>query len=73
VGSVQHVFHHVVIKIRQLFLRFAACLTLTLLETGAGANDHETNEIIYLSIGGLFIYFTKTLPLHVIHKSLLSS
>jgi hypothetical protein len=34
VGSVQHVFHHVVIKIRQLFLRPAACLTSTLLETG---------------------------------------
>jgi hypothetical protein len=32
--SVQHVFHHVVIKIRQLFLRPAACLTSTLLETG---------------------------------------
>jgi hypothetical protein len=34
VGSVQHVFHHVVIKVRQLFLRPAACLTSTLLETG---------------------------------------
>jgi hypothetical protein len=39
VGSVQHVFHHVVIKIRQLFLRPAACLTSILLETGVGAND----------------------------------
>jgi hypothetical protein len=32
-------FHHVVIKIRQLFLRPAACLTSTLFETGVGAND----------------------------------
>jgi hypothetical protein len=32
-------FHNVVIKIRQLFLRLAACLTSTLLETGVGAND----------------------------------
>jgi hypothetical protein len=39
VGSVQHVFHDVVIKIRQLFLQPAACLTSTLLETGVGAND----------------------------------
>jgi hypothetical protein len=35
----RYVFHHVVIKIRQLFLRPAACLTPTLLETGVGAND----------------------------------
>jgi hypothetical protein len=39
VKSVQYVFHHVVIKIRQLFLRPAACLTSTLLETGVSAND----------------------------------
>jgi hypothetical protein len=32
-GPVQHVFHHVVIKIWQLFLRPAACLTSTLLKT----------------------------------------
>jgi hypothetical protein len=32
-------FHYVVIKIRHLFLRPAACLTSTLLETGVGAND----------------------------------
>jgi hypothetical protein len=32
-------FHHVVIKIRQLFLRPAAYLTSTPLETGVGAND----------------------------------
>jgi hypothetical protein len=36
VGSVQQDFHHVVIKIRQLFLRPAACLTSTLLEAGVG-------------------------------------
>jgi hypothetical protein len=30
-------YFHVVIKIRQLFLRPAACLTSTLLETGVGA------------------------------------
>jgi hypothetical protein len=43
-GVVQHVFHHVVIKIRQLFLRLAACLTSiflgsTLLKTSVG--DHN--------------------------------
>jgi hypothetical protein len=32
-------FHHVVIKIRQLFLRPTACLTSTLLETGVDTND----------------------------------
>jgi hypothetical protein len=32
-------FHHVVIKIRQLFLRPAACLTSTLHETGVNAKD----------------------------------
>jgi hypothetical protein len=32
-------FHHVVIKIRHLFLRLATCLTSTLLETGVDAND----------------------------------
>jgi hypothetical protein len=30
-------FHHVVTKIRKLFLRLAGCLMSTLLETGAGA------------------------------------
>jgi hypothetical protein len=34
-------FHHVVIKIRQLFLRPAACLMSTLLETAVGANDRK--------------------------------
>jgi hypothetical protein len=42
--GVQHVFHHVVINIRQLFLRPAACLTSTLLETGVGA---------YLKLSGI--------------------
>jgi hypothetical protein len=32
-------FHHVVIKIRHLFLRPAACLKSILLETGVDAND----------------------------------
>jgi hypothetical protein len=41
VGTVQHVFHHVVIKIRRLFLRPAACLTSILLETGVDANDSK--------------------------------
>jgi hypothetical protein len=43
VGSV-HDFHDVVIKIRQLFLRPAACLTSTLLETGVGANDCKCSQ-----------------------------
>jgi hypothetical protein len=43
-SGVQHVFHHVVIKIRQLFLRPATCLTSTLLETGVGANDCKCNR-----------------------------
>jgi hypothetical protein len=37
-------FYHVVIKIRQLFVRPAACLTSTLLETGVGANDCKSTE-----------------------------
>jgi hypothetical protein len=37
-------FHHVVIKIRQLFLRTAACLMSTLLETGVGSNDYKCNR-----------------------------
>jgi hypothetical protein len=44
VGLAQHVFHHVVI--RQLFLRAAACLTSTLLETGVTtANTAGTNSL----------------------------
>jgi hypothetical protein len=54
----EHVFNHVVIKIRQLFLRLAACLTSTLLETGVDANDCKCsrdqrlnkNAINYLEI-----------------------
>jgi serine/threonine protein kinase len=38
-GLVQHVFHHIVIKIHQLFLSPAACLMPTLFETGVSAND----------------------------------
>jgi hypothetical protein len=43
-------FHHVMIKIRQLFLRPAACLTSTLLETGVAtnANAAKTNGLICL-------------------------
>jgi hypothetical protein len=48
VVSVQHVFHHVVIKIRQLFLQPAACLTSTLLETGVTANAAGTNSLTCL-------------------------
>jgi hypothetical protein len=36
--------HHIVIKIRQLFLQPAASLTSTILETGAGANDCKCNQ-----------------------------
>jgi hypothetical protein len=42
-GSVQHVFHRVVTKIRQ-FLRQVACLTSTLLETGAGAKTTNRDQ-----------------------------
>jgi hypothetical protein len=48
--SVQYVFHHVVIKIRQLFLRPAACLTLTLLQTGVGANDCKCSRYQRLNV-----------------------
>jgi hypothetical protein len=37
-------FHHVVIKIWQLFLRPAACLTSTLLETGVGTNNYKCSR-----------------------------
>jgi hypothetical protein len=49
VGSVQHVFYHDVI--RRLFLRPAACLTSTLLETGevlTTANVAGTNGLMCL-------------------------
>jgi hypothetical protein len=42
-GVVQHVFHYVVIKNRQLFLR-TTCLTSTFLETGMGANDCKCSQ-----------------------------
>jgi hypothetical protein len=50
VRSVQHAFHHVVIKIRQLFLRPAACLTSTLHETGVGANDCKCSRAQRLNV-----------------------
>jgi hypothetical protein len=37
-------FHHVVLKIRQLFLRPAACLTSTLPETIAGDDDCKCSQ-----------------------------
>jgi hypothetical protein len=37
-------FHHVVIQIRQLFLRTAACLTSTYLETGVPTSFVPTND-----------------------------
>jgi hypothetical protein len=43
-------FHHVVIKIRQLFLRPAACLTSTLLETGVGAYDCKCSRDLRLNM-----------------------
>jgi hypothetical protein len=59
VGSVQHVFHHVVIKIRQLFLRRAACMTSTLHETGVGANDCKCSRdcLTYLPNKGVWPKF----------------
>jgi hypothetical protein len=38
-GSVQQVFYHVLIKIRQLCLLPAACVKSTFIETGVGDND----------------------------------
>jgi hypothetical protein len=43
-------FHHVVIKIRHLFLRMAACLTSTLLETGVDANDCKCSRDQQLNV-----------------------
>jgi hypothetical protein len=43
-GRYTHVFHHVMIKIPELFLRPVACLTSSLLETGVGANDCKCNQ-----------------------------
>jgi hypothetical protein len=39
-------FHHVVIKIRQLFIRPVTCLNSILLETGVATNG--TNDLLYL-------------------------
>jgi hypothetical protein len=52
-GSVQHVFHHVVIKIQQLFLRSAACLTTIRLEIEVGANDWKCSRDQQLSLTNL--------------------
>jgi hypothetical protein len=43
-------FHRVVIKILQLFLQPASCLTLTLLETGVGANDCKCSRDQQLNV-----------------------
>jgi hypothetical protein len=45
-------FHHVVIKIRQLFLRPVASLTWTLLETGVGSNDCKCSRDQRLNVHG---------------------
>jgi hypothetical protein len=45
-----HIFHHVVIKIQQLFLRTAACLTSTLLETEVSANDCKCSQNQQLNV-----------------------
>jgi hypothetical protein len=50
VGSVQHVLHHVLVKIQQLFLRPTACLTSTLLGTGVGANDYKCSRDQQLNV-----------------------
>jgi hypothetical protein len=48
-----NMFNHVTMKIRQLFLRPAACLTSTLLETEVGINhykcSHDRLEIILVT------------------------
>jgi hypothetical protein len=43
-------FHHVVIKIRHLFLRPAACLTSTLLETVVDANNCKCSRDQQLNV-----------------------
>jgi hypothetical protein len=43
-------FHRVVIKIRHLYLRPAACLTSTLLETGLDANDCKCSRDQQLNV-----------------------
>jgi hypothetical protein len=49
-GRYNMFFHHVVIKIRHLFLRPAACLTSTLLETKVGANDCKCSRDQQLNV-----------------------
>jgi hypothetical protein len=43
-------FHHIVTKIRYLFLRPAACLSSTLLETGMDANDCKCSRDQQLNV-----------------------
>jgi hypothetical protein len=77
VESVQRVFHHVMIKIRKLFLRSAACLTSTLLETGVGANDCNcscTNSLTCLpKHGGIRGHILVTHPMTDIWEICLAS
>jgi hypothetical protein len=47
-----NIFFHLVIKIRQLFLRPAAFLTSTLFETRLGANDCKCSQDISLTKHG---------------------
>jgi hypothetical protein len=42
--------HHIVIKIQQLVLRPAACLTSSLLEIGVGANDCKCSRDQQLNV-----------------------
>jgi hypothetical protein len=56
----QHVFHHVVIKIWQLFLRLVAYLMSTLLETGVGANDCKCN--VFECKGMWALYHSRFIP-----------
>jgi hypothetical protein len=63
--SKYNVFSHpVVITIRQLFLRPAACLTSTLLETRVGADDCKCSRDQRLDVAFLFIFlrFKRTFP-----------
>jgi hypothetical protein len=57
VGSVQHVFHHVVIKIRKLFLRPAACLTTLSTDFGKKKICPKKKNLLiscnYISMEGL--------------------
>jgi hypothetical protein len=43
-------FHHVVIKIRHLFLRPAVCLTSTLLQSGVDYSQDDNKPIKLISV-----------------------